>query len=355
MSAFHKPTTLEEQLDSIHQATPITAIARIKIIAANKDGYGPDQVLLILESALTREVRTTPQRRGVIQALKQAIKRSTPRQTLSIITNRQTSMIQTTTIAASEPEVTTEQPKDPRWDFAREISDNIRLHGRMFLRGQVKLGWILTFLKKECGHVGSGRRNKVPESGTFLTWAELVKQETGYSRQSCDEFIRYYEASQVKIKTSKKLDLPAAARQDAIVLFQTENPLTLTDAQWRQVDDIIGSLTTGETQASLMQELGIISTPKAMPKGGKTAGAEDNALTAGQLAFHFFEAIAAPMINARTNPDYKKLLYALPLTSTQEHPLSLATLESEARAMLADIEDAKQATAKPAKGRVINA
>jgi hypothetical protein len=78
MSAFSKPVTFDEQLDSIIQATPNTAVGRIKIIEANGDGYSPDQVLLIFETALTREVRTNPQRRSVIQALKQAIKRATP-------------------------------------------------------------------------------------------------------------------------------------------------------------------------------------------------------------------------------------------------------------------------------------
>ena len=74
ITAFSKPRDLQEHLDSIHQASPLTALARIKQISANKDGYSPHQVLLILETALTREVRTNPQRRGVIQALKQAIK-----------------------------------------------------------------------------------------------------------------------------------------------------------------------------------------------------------------------------------------------------------------------------------------
>lgn len=74
VTTFSKPRDLQEHLDSIHQATPLTALARIKHISANKDGYSPHQVLLILETALTREVRTNPQRRGVIQALKQAIK-----------------------------------------------------------------------------------------------------------------------------------------------------------------------------------------------------------------------------------------------------------------------------------------
>jgi len=74
ITAFSKPKDLQEHLDSIHQASPLTALARIKHITANKDGYSPHQVLLILETALTREVRTNPQRRSVIQALKQAIK-----------------------------------------------------------------------------------------------------------------------------------------------------------------------------------------------------------------------------------------------------------------------------------------
>jgi hypothetical protein len=180
-----------------------------------------------------------------------------------------------------------------------------------------------------------------------------VKRETGYSRQSCDEFIRLAEACKLKLKASKKLKLPAPAVKNALVIFQEETALSLTAEQWQDVDLVIGTLTTGETQASLMQELGILPKPKPMPKGGKQPGGQDDDTTAGQLAFHFFEAMVAPMINSRTNPDYKKLLYALPLHSSDAHPLSLATLESEARAMLADIEDAKQAAAKPAKGKTI--
>ena len=256
-------------------------------------------------------------------------------------------------------EVTTDLPKDPRWDQVRETSDQLRSVGRLFLRGQVRLGMLLAALKKDhCKHGGNNKK-QVPDSGTcsgsLLTWAAKVKQETGYSRQSCDEFIRLYEAAKLKLRTAKKLNLPAPVKKDAITLFQSENPLKLSDKQWESVDLLIGTLTTGETQASLMQELGILPKPKAMPQGGKTAGSKDDDITAGQLAFHFFEAMVAPIINTRTNPDYKKLLYALPLESSEDSPLSLATMETEARALLADIMEAKQASAKPAKGRTINA
>ena len=267
---------------------------------------------------------------------------------------KQSSPMKTKSTSTSA-EVTNESPKDPRWDQVRQTSDQLRSIGRLFLRGQVKLGMLLAALKKEHGvHRGQPKKNS-PESGELTPWPELVKRETGSSRQSCDEFIRLYEAAKLKLRTSKKLDLPAPAKKDAIVLFQSENPLSLTEDQWQSVDLLIGTLTTGETQASLMQELGILPKPKAMPTGGKTPGASRDDVAAGQLAFHFFEAMVAPIINTRTNPDYKKLLYALPLESSEDNPLSLATMEAEARALLADIMEAKQACAKPAKGRTINA
>lgn len=255
--------------------------------------------------------------------------------------------------------ITTDHPKDSRWDQVRETSEQLRACGRLFLRGQVKLGMMLAALKKD-HHATSGLRGgdrksdkiKLPESGGLITWAVLVQRETGYSRQSCDEFIRLAEAAKSKLKTAKKLNLPTPVKKDAIALFRTENPLSLSDDQWALVDQVIGSLTTGETQASLMQELGLVPKPKPMPKGTRGSG-KDEEPTAGQLAFHFFDAVAAPLINARTNPDYKKLLYALPHESTEDHPLSLATLEAEFRAALADIEEIKQSTAKPARGRTL--
>lgn len=250
----------------------------------------------------------------------------------------------------SDSEVTTGQPKDPRWDQVRATSDQLRACGRLFLRGQVKLGMQLAALKKDfCKH-GGDRQKQVADSAT---WSEIVTRESGYSRRQADEFIRLAEACKSKLKTAKKLNLPAPIKKDAIALFRTENPLTLTDDQWKLVDQVISTLTTGETQVSLMEELGVLAKPKAMPKGTKGKGGDDEEPTAGQLAFHFFDAVAAPLINARTNPDYKKLLYALPHESTEDHPLSLATLEAELRAALADIEEVKQSSAKPTRGRTL--
>jgi hypothetical protein len=250
------------------------------------------------------------------------------------------------------PEITTDSPRNPAWDTARETAATLRAMGRLYLRGQVKLGMILAGLKKEHGITNGKRPSTLPESGKVtLTWPEIVEQETGYSRQSADVFIRLFEATGAKLKTSKKLALPAPAKKDALAIFRSENPLTLTEEQWHLVDDVIGTLTDGETQASLMRELGILPKPLPMPvKKGDPKKPDER--TAGQLAFHFFDGLGSSLINTRMSPDYQKLLHALPLHSTEEQPLSLTTLETEARALLADIERAKADAAKhvrPAK------
>lgn len=258
-------------------------------------------------------------------------------------------------------ELTHEQPRRCEWDAVRETVQQITFAGRMFVRGQVKLGMLLAGLKKahqtNSGGGQGGDRKSTGRICPLIPWAQIVQDETGFSRKSGDEFIRLYDAAKVKLKKSKTLNLPAGLSNDAIVLFQSENALALTEEQWLGVDELIGTLTSGETQASLMQELGIVPKPKKMPKGGKGEDEDpaDGELAAGQLAFHFFDGMASSMVNARTNPDYKKLLLALPVHSDSEHPLSLASLEAETRALLADIEDAKQAAAKPTKGRTIEA
>jgi hypothetical protein len=246
--------------------------------------------------------------------------------------------------SSSTPEV----PLDPAWEIVRETTAQLKLVGRLFLRGQVKLGMLLSHLKKQ--HCQHGGERKTP-LGQIATWSALVKEQTGYSRRSADVFIALFESTKTKLRTAKNLNIPAPVKKDAIAIFKAENPLALTDDQWAIVDQVIGTLTDGETQASLMQDLGLIPAPKAMPAGKRKTDTDEP--TAGQLAFHFFEAIASPLINGRTNPDYKKLLLALPLESSEAHPLSLSSLEAEYRAALADIEDAKRHTAKPTTGRVI--
>ena len=193
--------------------------------------------------------------------------------------------------------------------------------------------------------------NKCP----LIDWGTLVERESGYSRRQADNFIRLADAFLLKVKTKKSLKINGVRKQEALTLLDPSNALSLTKEQWDDVNGIIASLTTADSMKDLMQELGLVPKPKAMPSGKKEDPAPAPDQEAGQLAFHFFEAGFAPIINARTNPDYKKLLYALPVDSSEEHPLSLSTIEAEARALLADVMEAKSAAARPAKGQVIDA
>jgi hypothetical protein len=253
-------------------------------------------------------------------------------------------------------EVTTDSPLDPRWNQVRELTANLRTLGHQLARGPIVLGMLLAALKKEHQAAGGGRGGDRKSMGIkcpLIDWNTLVEQQSGYSRRQADNFIRLYDAFLPKLRTSKKLSAIGVSKKDAIVLFDSANPLALTPEQWSDVDSIISTITTAESMAGLMQELGIIPKPKAMPAATKGKSGTDET-TAGQLAFHFFEAMVSPLVNSRTNPDYQKLLYALPFESDEEHPLSLATLEAEFRAALADIEEVKAKAHKAARGKTIN-
>ncbi len=258
------------------------------------------------------------------------------------------------TTKAAAVEITTEVPKDPAWDPIRKTTGELKLVGRLFLRGQVRLGMQLAASKKAHGVSQGKRPSTCPESGQVVSWDKRAMTETGYSRSAIYECMRLFEASKAKLKSTKKLELPGVAKKDAILIFQSESALTLTDEQWQQVDAIIGTLTTGETQASLMGELDLVPKKKPMPKGGQQQGSSSIESTAGQMALLFFSPVASSLINARTNPEYKKLLYSLPLESSADGQISLSTLQTELLATLADIEEVKSTTAKPANVRLVS-
>lgn len=236
----------------------------------------------------------------------------------------------------------------PDWATVRQTVSQVRHLGRVYLYGQVWLGWQLSVLKADFSHGGSRRSSR--QIGDLKSWKQTVLDETGLPDRTADRLIGLYEATKAKLKRVKG---PIVTR-GTLIVFEQENPLTVSEDERSDLMDIIASLCEGETQASLMQELGITPKPKAMPKGKTPDGDQKtDEATAGQLAFHFFGSMAEGIMNTRTNPDYKKLLLALPVYSDSEHPLSLSSIEAETRALLADIEEAKQASAKPAKGKVI--
>jgi hypothetical protein len=235
------------------------------------------------------------------------------------------------------------------WETLRQSLGTVQILGKRYLLGKAFLGWQLSVLKAQHHASGGGRggdRKSMGEIRPLITWAELVTKEAGLQKRTADELIRLWEAA---LARHKRLRGPAENRK-LLSYLDTTDALTIQGGEEAaEFADHFSYILDGETAANLMQELGVIPKPLPMPekKGGKKD--KDTDITAGQLAFHFFDGLGASLINTRMNPQYLKLLHALPIQSTEEHPLSLTTLETEARALLADIEKIKSAAAKPAR------
>jgi hypothetical protein len=252
-------------------------------------------------------------------------------------------------------EVTDEQPLDPAWDQARQQLAALKATGRVYLYQQALFGWHLANLKKEHQANGGGRggdRKSIRQVGGLISWPKKVQQETGLSDRTADRFIALHDATKAKLKRliasdkKKKADGPALS----LALLETANPLALPLEQREKVQEIVSSLCDGLTQGSLMAELGVVpkahnlTTPPEKEKGG-----EGDQLTPEQMAFHFFDGPASAIVKARTAADYHTLLNSLPVVADEEGKVSLSFLRAEAAALLADIEQAMAAHAKPAK------
>jgi hypothetical protein len=79
----------------------LKAIGQIKILSTNKDGHSHAQLREIFQTALTREVRSKPQRRAIIQALKNALKKL-PEETPETPPSKRAKPITTEVIAPKE-------------------------------------------------------------------------------------------------------------------------------------------------------------------------------------------------------------------------------------------------------------
>ena len=134
----------------------------------------------------------------------------------------------------------------------------------------------------------------------------------------------------------------------ALALLKSGNPLAVTDAERAPLRDVISSLCVGETQGSLMQELGVVPTP-AMPVKAAKQKPEEEKLSDAELALHHWETAASALFKAREG-NGSKLLHVLPPVSSEPGQLSLTFLLAEAEAFAADVKAALAAHAKPAKG-----
>lgn len=254
--------------------------------------------------------------------------------------------------ALAPVEVTTDAPQqalaeeDPRWQQVRDGLGTLRELGRSFLEVQAWIGWYLTCLRKDhkaAGGTHGGDRKSSAQSGHLIPWPELVKEKTGLPRTTAERFMDLYEASLAKLKKGKTPEQKAA-----LAILKSGNPLSVPDDQRGALRDVISSLCVGETQASLMQELGVVPTPPKLVKKQGEKEPDDDKLSEPELALHHWETAARPLFKAREG-EGAKLLHFLPPTSEEPGKLSLSFLLAEAEAFAADVRAALEAHAKPSK------
>lgn len=295
--------------------------------------------LRLLQAAEAYETTTAQPRASLQKAIKNAIGKVSSQLTAESTKKLTSKKAPATDTPVTPTEVTTESPQDPQWDHVRQSLVIVRNAGRSYLYLQAWFGWVLALKKKEHQSQGGGRggdrKSTNRPTGPLIPWAEKVATELGVPCRTADRFITLHEGFKAKLKRvaakAPKESKPALA----LALFETANPLSLAPEKLEQLQEIAASLCEGESQASLMQELNLIPTPKVIKSAAP--GKKDQE-PAEQLAFKFWSSHASAICDARAQGE--KALYLLPLESDDPAKPGLLFLQSETAALLKSIEEA---------------
>lgn len=340
-----KPSSLDEQVESICQAGSIVAISRIREILANKDGYGTDQVRLILETAQTHEARAKTQRPAVRQMLRNALKKFPGTTTeLGLVVPANVKVI-------TKP--------DPAWDNARLYFRAVKTTGRQLIISQICLGWELSNRKKALGFVnGNNQHGRVGElRQPSKTWEQYLHDEIdpNLPRRTADDIINTFLGFCEKCPKKLRIAFETGGKRSLITTL-SKPPASLTYKERKTVEDAITKASDGETQRSLLEALRLVKVHVSLT-GGDTSGSKkpkpSDAELMGQLAFKFFQPIAKELQTFRGDKDRDAYLATLDIISSDEDAISLTTLEADLEAALDTVRAAKNAKLKAAKGKVV--
>lgn len=244
-------------------------------------------------------------------------------------------MKNTTTLIESES-----VDMEKAWEAARQAILATRSAGRNYLLSQVMLGWQIFTLKNAYGSSGSGRRKESRQVGDFMTWSKRVQKELGIPDRTADRLISMYEAVRAKIQrlqAQKKLPGDQATTSLSLLAgsyFSLHTAGSPKDIEF--VTDVVASLVDGETQMSLLGELGITPEPPKMPKGGLRGSGPGG--DPEQIAFAFFNAHISPIFRMRATGDYKTMLGLLPVSTDDPKTPSIRLMLDEVNALRAELQ-----------------
>lgn len=228
----------------------------------------------------------------------------------------------------------------PDWTRARFLLGRIKTAIRLSLAGQVLLGMELLTIKTELGFVGRKRRGGALEPHDAVlkslnkTWEQWCNAElNGLSNDTADRFIGCYETAKLRVKNhggDKKL----------LGLLET-HPAKLTEEDDKLLAGMVDKLVDGDTQKSLLEELKLVKCHVALTGGDTSKHQKKKPANAEQLVFAMFAPVEETITkatraveNLRIASDYQRLLYALPLVSSEPGKPSLTALEAQLQAAL---------------------
>lgn len=207
-------------------------------------------------------------------------------------------------------------PAAPSWARAKGLLADLKSAVRRSLAAQVLLGKELSNLKQRLGFThGGDRKGSSRQFGDFNSWDKYCQEEIEIPARSADRWIQCFLAALKRAKARKARE-PQASRLLEIPADE------LTGDELEALADLVNGLVDGETQAGLLEELGIVRPSKPTP-GGDTSGGEENLAAAGNpvaMAAIFFRnifndlsEIERQVSRSRLDENFESRLYALPL------------------------------------------
>lgn len=260
------------------------------------------------------------------------------------------------------------------WTRAKGLLADLKSHVRRSLSAQVLIGKELASLKKRLGFTrGGDRRGSNPQCVGLIgkpgTWEELCKSELGISDQTATRWIACFESATERAKARRN---KARRENNADELITWELACRLLTIPAEELDgkelvqlaECVGRLVDHDSQANLLEELGISKRPAGPPIGPKAKPERKDTsdpwmdISVKGICAHF-EELAKSLRDIRTADELRVGIHKLPLTAEEPDKLSLykikavleGVLEGEVGGLLKFVEDEIKArsTGEPPK------
>jgi|GEM_PF-3252155 len=197
---------------------------------------------------------------------------------------------------------------DPRFAAARKHAETARKGLRLTVSACVALGLELIKLKEAIGvNRGGDRRSKTDNPS--LKWSDQVEQETGFSMDRCNDFIKAARGVSERLLGSRRQG------DKAVKMIVKTPPSEWSDSDYDAFADHIEDAFKAETFKSLMLDLGFGPKAAGESRPPEITGLIQDDFYLAMLAAH--DCVAEPILGLhRTalNPaEFTRYIYDLPL------------------------------------------